>query len=950
MKQKEQWQLSLKKEVPSLEHVPLFNSIPSSWDIRFGSVFEKNPTRLVKKIRSHEKVTEVIQLNKSLGIHHFLVLDNQKLYSEICTDWSADSSLSFAYKNTNSPYFIRVKELEDCFFFLNSMNLSADEFRKINFVFEFDMNLFLFAAKIKSFRFLMRNWQKIKGLDFYEPYIVGDIDSSLLSKNETWDNCIRYSLTYTSMLLSMVSEIWIDTFDNENDSQDLKRLEANIVNVLVHESKLDTVLNPLEGSFLVENLAYQYSKKVWEKITQKNQEWKAIHIFKEESSGNDSELLSYPGQFPFLRGPYASMYLSRPWTIRQYAGFSTAEESNEFYKNNLKAGQTGLSIAFDLPTHRGYDSDHPRAMGDVGMAGVAIDSILDMRILFKDIPLDKVSVSMTMNGAVLPILALYILAAQEQGVSPEKLSGTIQNDILKEFMVRNTYIYPPAPSMRIISDIFSYTSQNMPKFNSISISGYHMQEAGASTELELAYTLADGLEYVRKGIEAGIAVDDFAPRLSFFWGIGMDYFHEVAKLRAARVLWAKLMKQFSPKNEKSLVLRCHCQTSGWSLTAQEIYNNITRTSIEALAAVHGHTQSLHTNSLDEAFSLPSVFSAKVARNTQMIIQKETDSCHFIDPWGGSVFMESLTNDLIDKANHHIEEIEALGGMAKAIESGVPKMRIEESAAFIQASIDSSATKIIGVNTFEYASQDKIPMLKVENKKVLQSQIERLNSLKKMRDENKTKEALRDLKNAAMGDLNLLEYTIKAMENYATLGEVSSVLEECFTRYQAKMNLTHGVYIRNMQKNKSSSEIEIIKNKISDFENLFGRRPRILIAKVGQDGHDRGQKIIASAFADYGFDVDIGSLFQTPKEVAKQAVENDVHVVGISSLAAGHLALVPMLIEELKNFGRPDIKIIVGGVIPPEDYELLKAMGVLDIFGPGTKIDEAILQVLKGLNG
>lgn len=659
-------------------------------------------------------------------------------------------------------------------------------------------------------------------------------------------------------------------------------------------------------------------------------------------------LHSAPGVPPFLKGPYHTMYNYRPWTVRQYAGFSTAQESNAFYRRNLSKGQKGLSIAFDLATHRGYDSDHPRVMGDVGMAGVAIDSIYDMRILFEGIPLDKMSVSMTMNGAVLPIMALYIVAAEEQGVSPESLAGTIQNDILKEFMVRNTYIYPPLPSMKIIADIFEYTSKHMPKFNSISISGYHMQEAGATQDLELAYTLADGMEYVKTGIEAGIDVDKFAPRLSFFWAIGMNYFMEVAKLRAGRLLWHELMQKFNPKNAKSLSLRAHCQTSGWSLTATDVYNNVTRTCIEAMAAAHGHTQSLHTNSLDEALALPTDFSARIARNTQLFIQNETDTCNIIDPWGGSFYVESLTNSLANKARAHMKEIEELGGMAKAIEAGVPKMRIEEAAARTQARIDSKEQTIIGVNKYRPEFKEDIPVLKVDNRAVREAQIERLKKLRKERNQSKVEQALEALTKAAQDNNgNLLDLAVKAAREKATVGEISSALEKVYGRHQATVNTIQGVYKDSYEKDKE--KVQKVEEKVKEFEVNEGRRPRILVAKMGQDGHDRGQKVIATAFADLGFDVDVGPLFQTPEESAKQAVENDVHIIGVSSLAAGHLTLVPALKKELMRLGREDILIVVGGVIPPDDYDELYNMGVAEVFGPGTVIDEAASDLIDRLN-
>jgi methylmalonyl-CoA mutase len=649
---------------------------------------------------------------------------------------------------------------------------------------------------------------------------------------------------------------------------------------------------------------------------------------------------------PFLRGPYATMYTVRPWTIRQYAGFSTAQESNAFYRRNLAAGQKGLSVAFDLATHRGYDSDHPRVAGDVGKAGVAIDSVLDMKTLFDQIPLDKMSVSMTMNGAVIPIMAFYIVAAEEQGIKPQQLTGTIQNDILKEFMVRNTYIYPPAASMRIVADIFSYCSRYMPKFNSISISGYHMHEAGAPAHLELAYTLADGLEYIRAGLKAGIAIDDFAPRLSFFWGIGMNFFMEIAKMRAARVLWAKIVKQFNPLNEKSMALRTHCQTSGWSLTAQDPYNNVTRTTMEALAAVLGGTQSLHTNSLDEAIALPTDFSARIARNTQLYLQNETGITQVVDPLGGSYYVEYLTDQLIQAASTLLDEVEALGGMTRAIESGIPKLRIEEAAAARQARIDSGEEIIVGVNRFQSTAQPDFEILEVDNTAVRQEQIEKLKILKAGRNAEAVQTALHALQQAAAsGNGNLLELAIVAARQRATLGEISMAMEKAFGRYIASVQTVSGVYSSAMKDQKIVTEVR----KLSDqFAELDGRRPRILIAKMGQDGHDRGAKVIATGFADLGFDVDIGPLFQTPQEVAKQATENDVHVIGASSLAAGHKTLVPQLIEALKMLGRPDIKVVAGGVIPPGDYEFLRKAGVAGIFGPGTPVAESAREILTTL--
>tara|TARA_R110000823_G_scaffold94730_3_gene206983 strand:+ start:1065 stop:3239 length:2175 start_codon:yes stop_codon:yes gene_type:complete len=665
---------------------------------------------------------------------------------------------------------------------------------------------------------------------------------------------------------------------------------------------------------------------------------------------------------PFLRGPYSTMYVSRPWTIRQYAGFSTAEESNAFYRRNLKAGQKGLSVAFDLPTHRGYDSDHPRVVGDVGKAGVAIDSVEDMKILFQDIPLDEMSVSMTMNGAVLPIMAFYIVAAEEQGVSPKDLSGTIQNDILKEFMVRNTYIYPPAPSMQIVADIFEYSSKFMPQFNSISISGYHMHEAGATADIELAYTLADGLEYIRTGLKAGLNIDDFAPRLSFFWGIGMNHFMEIAKMRAGRMLWAKLVKQFNPKNEKSLTLRTHCQTSGWSLTEQDPFNNITRTTIEAAAAVFGGTQSLHTNALDEAIALPTDFSARIARNTQLYLQNETEITKTVDPWAGSYYVEKLTDEIAQKAWALIEEVEELGGMTKAIDAGIPKLRIEEAAAKKQARIDSGRDIIVGINKYQSKTEDELQILEVDNAEVRKQQLARLELVKANRSEHEVQQALLALTKVAkermkpnssksanintLEEENFLALAIKAARARATLGEISTALENAFGRHKAIINSFTGVYSKEI---KGDDSFGIARQMADSFAEQEGRRPRIMIAKMGQDGHDRGAKVVATGYADLGFDVDIGPLFQTPAEAAKQAVENDVHVLGISSLAGGHKTLVPQVLQELKAYGREDIMVIVGGVIPKQDYDFLYEAGAAAIFGPGTKISDTAIEILKILS-
>lgn len=696
------------------------------------------------------------------------------------------------------------------------------------------------------------------------------------------------------------------------------------------------------------------SAKDWENENNIEENWKTPELINVKNAYSKEDLegmehLNYAaGLAPFLRGPYSAMYAMRPWTIRQYAGFSTAEESNAFYRRNLAAGQKGLSIAFDLATHRGYDSDHERVVGDVGKAGVAVDSILDMKILFDQIPLDKMSVSMTMNGAVLPVMAFYIVAGLEQGVPLEKLSGTIQNDILKEFMVRNTYIYPPEFSMKIIADIFEYTSKNMPKFNSISISGYHMQEAGATADIELAYTLADGLEYLRTGVNAGMDIDSFAPRLSFFWAIGMNHFMEIAKMRAARMLWAKLVKQFNPKNPKSMALRTHSQTSGWSLTEQDPFNNVARTCIEAMGAALGHTQSLHTNALDEAIALPTDFSARIARNTQIYIQEETQICKAVDPWAGSYYVEKLTQEIADKAWAHIQEIEKLGGMAKAIETGIPKMRIEEAAARKQARIDTGKDTIVGVNKYRRDKEDPIDILDVDNTAVREAQLKRLAKLRAERNEEECQAALKKLEEcAATGNGNLLELAVDAAKKRASLGEISDACEKTAGRYKAVIRSISGVY---MSESKDDANYNKAKKLVEKFAEKEGRQPRIMIAKMGQDGHDRGAKVVSTGYADLGFDVDIGPLFQTPAEAAKQAVENDVHIMGVSSLAAGHKTLVPQVMEELKKLGREDIMIIVGGVIPAQDYKFLYDAGVAGVFGPGTQIPVAAIKMLEIMLG
>ncbi|KKB42985.1 methylmalonyl-CoA mutase [Bacillus thermotolerans] len=686
-------------------------------------------------------------------------------------------------------------------------------------------------------------------------------------------------------------------------------------------------------------------KESYEKLSfETNENIQLQPLYTKEDTADLEHLQDLPGVPPYTRGPYPTMYVNRPWTVRQYAGFSTAEESNAFYRRNLAMGQKGLSVAFDLPTHRGYDSDHPRVVGDVGKAGVAIDSVEDMKILFDGIPLDQMSVSMTMNGAVLPVMAFYIVTAEEQGVSPEKLAGTIQNDILKEYMVRNTYIYPPEVSMRIIADIFEYTSQNMPRFNSISISGYHMQEAGAPADLELAYTLADGLEYVRTGLKAGIDIDSFAPRLSFFWAIGMNYFMEVAKMRAGRRIWAQLMKSFEPNNTKSMALRTHSQTSGWSLTEQDPFNNVTRTLIEAHAAAMGHTQSLHTNALDEAIALPTDFSARIARNTQLYLQEETGVTNVIDPWAGSYYVETLTNELMERAWEHIEEIESLGGMTKAIETGLPKMRIEEAATRRQAQIDSGKETIIGVNRYRLEKEEPIDILNIDNTAVRLKQIERLEQVKASRNEENVKAALSEITKAAeTGEGNLLALAVNAARERATLGEISDAVETVSGRHKAVIRSVSGVYSSHFS---NEEEIQEVKQMTAEFSEQEGRRPRLLMAKMGQDGHDRGVKVVATAYADLGFDVDIGPLFQTPEETARQAVENDVHAIGVSSLAAGHKTLLPALIEELKKLGREDIVVFAGGVIPAQDYEFLRNAGVAAIFGPGTVIPVSAQKILE----
>ncbi|NBP68244.1 MAG: methylmalonyl-CoA mutase, partial [Cytophagia bacterium] len=761
----------------------------------------------------------------------------------------------------------------------------------------------------------------------------------------------------------------LTVFAEDENSSMMQRIARNVSSILREESHINKVADATAGAYFVDSIVQQLINATMTRLHNSGIELQVSNLESptsnlEHPAWNSPETIAVKPAYtaediatlphlqftagipPFLRGPYASMYTQKAWTIRQYAGFSTAKDSNAFYRRNLAAGQRGLSVAFDLATHRGYDSDHPRVTGDVGKAGVAIDSVLDMKILFDQIPLDKMSVSMTMNGAVLPIMAFYIVAAEEQGVKPEQLTGTIQNDILKEFMVRNTYIYPPASSMRIVADIFEYTSRNMPKFNSISISGYHMHEAGAPAHIELAYTLADGLEYIRAGIKAGIAIDDFAPRLSFFWGIGMNFFMEIAKMRAGRLLWAKIVQQFNPKKDKSMALRTHCQTSGWSLTEQDPYNNVTRTTIEALAAVLGHTQSLHTNSLDEAIALPTDFSARIARNTQLYLEKETNVTKVVDPLGGSYYVESLTAELVDKAWALIEEVEALGGMTKAIESGIPKMRIEQAAAAKQARIDSGRDVIVGVNRFQTDEKPDFDILEVDNTAVRKEQVDRLLQLKGERNNEDVQLALQAISDAAAnGTGNLLALAVDAARKRATLGEISDAMEKAFGRYKASIKSISGVYSGEMKNNQAFDEVR----KLSDvFAQMEGRRPRILVAKMGQDGHDRGAKVIATSFADLGFDVDIGPLFQTPEEVAMQAAENDVHIVGASSLAGGHKTLIPELVQALKKIGREDIMVVAGGVIPAQDYDYLFERGIAFVFGPGTVITDSAKGILERL--
>lgn len=825
--------------------------------------------------------------------------------------------------------------------------------RAIAFSLDADGTLFESVAKFRALRIL---WYQIARSLSEDDYRTEDLfihARSSFTADDAYgphENLLKGSFNAIASVIGGCDAL---TVESEGDASYLTRISRNISSILKEESFFDRAVDPLAGAWSAEALTDAIARKAWNLFQQNNSVSELSNIaydsFAPRSNAVERDT-SYLSQYsagvpPFLRGPYATMYTQRPWTIRQYSGFSTAAESNAFYRRNLAAGQRGLSVAFDLATHRGYDSDHPRVKGDVGKAGVAIDSVVDMKMLFDQIPLDKMSVSMTMNGAVIPIMAFYIVAAEEQGVKASQLTGTIQNDILKEFMVRNTYIYPPAPSMRIVADIFSYTARNMPKFNSISISGYHMHEAGAPAELELAYTLADGLEYLRTGIRAGIEIDDFAPRLSFFWGIGMNFFVEIAKMRAARLLWARIVREFNPRNLRSMALRTHCQTSGWSLTQQDPYNNVTRTCIEALAAVLGGTQSLHTNSLDEAIALPTDFSARIARNTQLYIEKETGVTRMVDPVGGSAYIESLTADLAQRAWDILQEIESMGGMTRAIESGVPKLRIEQAAAAKQARIDSGRDVIVGVNKYTTDEKPDFDILEVDNSAVRREQISRLEQLKAERNSEEVERALAAIEQAAASDGNLLEAAIAAARCRATLGEISHAMEKVFGRYQATIRSVTGIYRSEMN---DSNNLEAIRKLSDTFADKEGRRARILVAKMGQDGHDRGSKVIASGFADLGFDVDIGPLFQTPEEVARQAAENDVHIVGVSTLAGGHKTLIPELVQALAVLGRSDIMVVAGGVIPEKDYSYLRESGASFIFGPGTVVTRAAEEILLKL--
>ena len=951
------------------DNVPVFNSsFPEDWEC-YQLIDAKNPKegneRALEALQNNvsglcfTKPNNLAVLLKDIEIE-YIRIDFKDYDSEFINKWeeySKGKKIRGAFHgivNTTllSTIFGEGNSAKEEI--ANAFEKGIAKKKDIQFHFEINSNYFLEIAKLKAFRIL---WEQKTGTT---PFIFAS--SSLKNKKQkyAYNNILRSTTECMSAIFGGADAIMINSYNHsfEMATEFSERIARNQQTILRKESYLDKVSDPTKGAYYIDYLVNELLKEYSLKNTKEEEEkinnkpnWispEQIEIksqYKKQDIKEVRHVNFVAGIAPNLRGPYSTMYVMRPWTIRQYAGFSTAEASNKFYRKNLAAGQKGLSVAFDLATHRGYDSDHERVVGDVGMAGVAIDSVEDMKILFNQIPLNKMSVSMTMNGAVLPILAFYIVAAQEQGVSLEELSGTIQNDILKEFMVRNTYIYPPQHSMRIISDIFEYTSNNMPKYNSISISGYHMQEAGATADIELAYTLADGLEYIKTGIASGMEIDTFAPRLSFFWGIGMNHFMEIAKMRAARMLWAKMVKEFNPKNPKSLALRTHCQTSGWSLTEQDPFNNITRTCIEAMAAVMGGTQSLHTNALDEAIALPTDFSAKIARDTQIYLQEETGICNTVDPWGGSYYVEKLTQEIAEKSWKHIQEIEELGGMTKAIETGIPKMRIEQAAARKQARIDSGKDIIVGVNTNRLLKEDKeLEILEVDNTSVRKLQIERLNSIKASRDSEKVKKSLTALISACKNKTgNLLELAVTAARERATLGEISDAMEIVFGRYIAKNQTISGVYKMEIQNNETFKKALTLSD---DFAIKKGRRPRIMIAKMGQDGHDRGAKVIATSFADLGFDVDVGPLFQTPKEAAKQAVENDVHILGISSLAAGHKTLVPQVIAALKEYGRDDILVIAGGVIPQQDHDYLYNAGVSGVFGPGTVIAESAIDIIN----
>ena len=960
---------NLVSEVDDIKINPVYNSesithnfncnLPSDWisfqEIDATNVEEANKKALIALKNdisglSFKNTSNLEVLLDGISVNHISVrfTKHTESFLEEWNNYCKSNNLTITAITDKNSVFAKGKTTKE------QIEFSLTEGKKRgdnpHFIFEIGSNFFMEIAKIKAFRIL---WKSETGKD---AFILCETAKYSKETEFEYNNLLRTTTECMSSIFGGANGILVHSF-SEDTSDFSDRIARNQQTILRKEGFLDKVTDPTKGSYYIDYLisellsAFNVSNTKADNSEEKS--WDSAEGIEIKNRYTKTDLSEVEhtnfvsGIAPNLRGPYSTMYLMRPWTIRQYAGFSTAEESNAFYKRNLDAGQKGLSVAFDLATHRGYDSDHERVEGDVGMAGVAIDSVEDIKILFNEIPLDKMSVSMTMNGAVLPILAFYIVAAKEEGVSEKDLRGTIQNDILKEFMVRNTYIYPPHHSMKIISDIFKYTSKKMPKFNSISISGYHMQEAGATADIELAYTLADGLEYIKTGIKSGMKIDEFAPRLSFFWGIGMNHFMEIAKLRAGRLLWAKIVNEFNPQNPKSLSLRTHCQTSGWSLTEQDPYNNVSRTCLEAMAAVMGGTQSLHTNALDEAIALPTDFSAKIARNTQIYLQSETGICDTVDPWGGSYYVEKLTHDLANKAWKHLQEIEELGGMVKAIETGIPKMRIEQAAARKQARIDSAKDTIVGVNSNILEKEDSnLEILEVDNTAVRNSQIKRLNRIKSERNEDDVKTSLIKLKESCKtGKGNLLSLAVDAAHKRATLGEISDALEEVFGRYTSKNQTISGVYKMEIKNNKTFKKALSLSD---EFAKTKGRRPRIMIAKMGQDGHDRGAKVVATSFADLGFDVDVGPLFQTPEEVVKQAVENDVHIIGISSLAAGHKTLVPKVISALTDFDREDILVIAGGVIPKQDYDYLLNNGVSGIFGPGTVIAESAIEILREL--